>query len=91
MKYKYINVLCSVCFVFQLFDRSGILYGELARFVLRVLGIKIKSRKQIARPHEQLPEPGSRQNQNLIEGPKVAEVATSGAPAGAAWDNVWGQ
>ncbi|KAE8671115.1 hypothetical protein F3Y22_tig00111993pilonHSYRG00028 [Hibiscus syriacus] len=29
----------------QLFDRTGVLYGELARFVLRLLGIKIKPRK----------------------------------------------
>lgn len=26
----------------QLFDRSGLLYGELARFVLRILGIRTK-------------------------------------------------
>lgn len=75
-------------FFFQLFDRSGILYGELARFVLRVLGIKVKSRKPINSPHEKLPGPGSRQN--LIEGPKVAEAATSGTASGATWDNVWG-
>lgn len=70
----------------QLFDRSGVLYGELARFVLRVLGIKTKPRKVNQQPlgPNGLPLPGPHNfpvNQNYIEGPK--------APAGAAWDNVW--
>ena len=29
----------------QLLDRSGLLYGELARFVLRLLGIRTKPKK----------------------------------------------
>ncbi|KAL5703418.1 hypothetical protein ACHQM5_028511 [Ranunculus cassubicifolius] len=69
----------------QLFDRSGMLYGELARFVFRLLGIKTKPRK--VHPggpegyHPQFNGPNG-QGQNYIEGPKSA-------PAGS-WDNVWG-
>lgn len=70
----------------QLFDRTGVLYGELARFVLRVLGIKTKPRKINQPGPPGLPGgPGPHNphgNQNLIEGPKAA-------PSGA-WDNVWG-
>lgn len=76
-------------FVFwQLFDRSGMLYGELARFVFRILGIRTKAKKVHPPPGPNgLPgapgapvPPGS---QNYIEGPKAA-------PNGA-WDGVWGQ
>ncbi|KAK4351635.1 hypothetical protein RND71_030948 [Anisodus tanguticus] len=73
----------------QLFDRSGLLYGELARFVLRLLGVKSKPNKM----HPPGPNghpganvlPGPHQphgNQNLIEGPKAAP--------GAAWNDLWG-
>ncbi|GFY99463.1 peroxin 13 [Actinidia rufa] len=61
----------------QLFDRSGLLYGELARFALRLLGIRTKP-KQVQPPGPHNPRGG----QNFIEGPKVA-------PSGA-WDGVWG-
>jgi len=60
----------------QLLDRSGLLYGELARFVFRLLGIRTKPK----RGHP----PVSRNLQgaeNSIEGPKAA-------PTGA-WDGVW--
>ena len=61
----------------QLFDRSGMLYGELARFVLRILGVRTKPNKL------QPPGPnGPHGPHNQIEGPK-------GAPAGN-WDGVWG-
>ncbi|KAJ8748236.1 hypothetical protein K2173_000644 [Erythroxylum novogranatense] len=67
----------------QLFDRTGMLYGELARFVLRILGIKAKPRKvQGPGRGEPLAPHNPRGNQNYIEGPKAA-------PTGA-WDNVWG-
>lgn len=70
----------------QLFDRSGLLYGELARFVLRILGIKTKP-KQVNQPGPNGPpgphNPHSLQgNQNYIDGPKAV-------PSGG-WDNVWG-
>ncbi|KAL7589400.1 hypothetical protein Lser_V15G39263 [Lactuca serriola] len=59
----------------QLFDRSGLLYGELARFVFRILGVKTKPNKiQPPGPHGQ--------HGQQIEGPKSA-------PAGG-WDGVWG-
>ncbi|XAR60860.1 hypothetical protein NMG60_11034388 [Bertholletia excelsa] len=67
----------------QLFDRSGTLYGELARFVFRLLGIRAKSKRvqppgSSALPKFQNPHGG----QNYFEGPKAA-------PTGA-WDGVWG-
>ena len=68
----------------QLFDRSGVLYGELARFVLRLLGIRTKPKKINPPGPDGLPLPGqhnSSVNQNFIEGTKPA-------PSGS-WDNVW--
>ncbi|KAJ6289475.1 hypothetical protein OIU76_025318 [Salix suchowensis] len=69
----------------QLFDRSGMLYGELARFVLRLLRIKTKPRKVHPHgPHHGLPLPGpegSNANPLYTEGPAPA-------PSGS-WDNVW--
>nr|GMC59633.1 peroxisomal membrane protein 13 [Ipomoea batatas]GME14226.1 peroxisomal membrane protein 13 [Ipomoea batatas]GME16890.1 peroxisomal membrane protein 13 [Ipomoea batatas]GME19203.1 peroxisomal membrane protein 13 [Ipomoea batatas] len=71
----------------QLFDRSGLLYGEvggLARFVLRLLGIKTKPKKVHPPNAEGLPGPQNLHgNQHYIEGPKAA-------PSGA-WDSVWGE
>eukprot|EP00262_Sarcandra_glabra_P008424 TRINITY_DN2194_c1_g1_i1.p1 TRINITY_DN2194_c1_g1~~TRINITY_DN2194_c1_g1_i1.p1 ORF type:complete len:291 (+),score=59.27 TRINITY_DN2194_c1_g1_i1:410-1282(+) len=66
----------------QLFDRSGVLYGELARFVLRLLGVKTKPRKPLQPGPNALPGHHAHgPPQNYIEGPKAA----SGS-----WDNVWG-
>ncbi|CAN8269555.1 unnamed protein product [Cochlearia groenlandica] len=72
----------------QLFDRGGMLYGELARFVLRFLGVRTKPTKMQKQPQgpNGLPLPHQPHgNQNNIEGPKPA--ATGG---GGGWDNVWG-
>ncbi|CAN8269975.1 unnamed protein product [Cochlearia groenlandica] len=72
----------------QLFDRGGMLYGELARFVLRLLGVKTKPRQMQQQPQgpNGLPLPHQPHgNQNFIEGPKAA--ASGG---GGGWDNVWG-
>ncbi|KAI3461766.1 hypothetical protein Pfo_018429 [Paulownia fortunei] len=67
----------------QLFDRSGMLYGELARFVLRLLGIRSKQKKVHPPGVEGLPGPHNTPgSQNYIEGPKAA-------PSGP-WDSVWG-
>ncbi|XP_058097701.1 peroxisomal membrane protein 13 [Magnolia sinica] len=64
----------------QLFDRSGMLYGELARFVLRLLGVKTKPKMHHQPgPPGALPGPDAN-GQNYIEGPKAA----SGS-----WDTVW--
>uniref|UniRef100_A0A6N2LEY1 Uncharacterized protein n=1 Tax=Salix viminalis TaxID=40686 RepID=A0A6N2LEY1_SALVM len=68
----------------QLFDRSGMLYGELARFVLRLLGIRTKPRMVNPQGPNGLPLPGmegTNANPRYIEGPKAA-------PSGS-WDNVW--
>ncbi|XXG68291.1 hypothetical protein AAC387_Pa06g1410 [Persea americana] len=73
----------------QLFDRSGLLYGELARFVLRLLGVKTKPRK----PPQQGPGalPGSNpQGQNYIEGPPGQNYIEGAKGASGSWDNVWG-
>ncbi|RID64248.1 hypothetical protein BRARA_E03195 [Brassica rapa] len=72
----------------QLFDRGGMLYGELARFVLRMLGVRTKPRKMQQQPQgpNGLPLPHQPHgNQNYLEGPKAAA-----APGGGGWDNVWG-
>lgn len=59
------------------------LYGELARFVLRILGVKTKPKKLNPPGMDGLPGPQNGPgNQNFIQGPKSA-------PAGG-WDNVWG-
>lgn len=67
----------------QLFDRTGVLYGELARFVLRLLGIR--PRKIPPRGPNQLPPPpgpsGIDNAKDFIEVPKSA---VSGS-----WDNLW--
>lgn len=63
----------------QLFDRSGLLYGELARFVFRILGIRTTAKQINGLPGPQNPHG----NQNQIEGPK--------AQPGGGWDNVWGE
>ncbi|KAK4782113.1 hypothetical protein SAY86_016215 [Trapa natans] len=69
----------------QLFDRSGMLYGELARFVFGILGIRTKAKKfHPPQGHNGLPgAPMPQSRQNCIEGPKAA-------PNGA-WDGVWGE
>lgn len=62
----------------QLFDRSGMLYGELARFVLRMLGIRTKSKKgKVQGPDTPAFEGPAQQ---FIEAPKGNN----------SWDNVWG-
>ncbi|KAK7312392.1 hypothetical protein VNO77_36207 [Canavalia gladiata] len=68
----------------QLFDRSGLLYGELARFVLRLLGIRTKPKKINPPSPNGLPLPAphnSSVNEDYIGGTKAA-------PSGS-WDNVW--
>ncbi|XP_027354036.1 peroxisomal membrane protein 13-like isoform X2 [Abrus precatorius] len=65
----------------QLFDRSGLLYGELARFVLRLLGIRTKPKKINHPPNPNgLPLPAPH-NEDYIQGTKAA-------PSGS-WDRVW--
>uniref|UniRef100_A0A0D3BA70 Peroxin-13 n=2 Tax=Brassica oleracea var. oleracea TaxID=109376 RepID=A0A0D3BA70_BRAOL len=74
----------------QLFDRGGMLYGELARFVLRMLGVRTKPRKMQQPPQgpNGLPLPHQPHgNQNYIEGPKGGAAPGGG---GGGWDNVWG-
>lgn len=67
----------------QLFDRSGMLYGELARFVLRLLGVRTNPKRVQPPGPNGLPGPHNPGNQNYIEGPKAA-------PPIGNWDGVWG-
>ncbi|XP_027341890.1 peroxisomal membrane protein 13-like [Abrus precatorius] len=69
----------------QLFDRSGLLYGELARFVLRLLGIKTKSKKVNPPGPNGLPLPGPQNSSGDVNYIEAAKAAPSGS-----WDNVWG-
>ncbi|XP_062189479.1 peroxisomal membrane protein 13-like isoform X2 [Phragmites australis] len=62
----------------QLFDRSGMLYGELARFVLRLLGVRRKPKKGSVQGPEAPTFEGP--SQQFIEAPKANNN----------WDNVWG-
>ncbi|KAK9069053.1 hypothetical protein SSX86_013169 [Deinandra increscens subsp. villosa] len=60
----------------QLFDRSGLLYGELARFVFRLLGVRTRPKK--LQNHGPKDPHGP---QNYIEPPKGALTSS--------WDGVW--
>ena len=78
----------TICLISQLFDRGGMLYGELARFVLRMLGVRTKPRKMQQPPQgpNGLPLPHQPHgNQNYIEGPKGGAAPGGG---GGGWDNV---
>ncbi|KAL9233173.1 hypothetical protein vseg_008203 [Gypsophila vaccaria] len=68
----------------QLFDRGGMLYGELARFVLRILGVRRRPRKLPPTGPNGLPLPGpdTQMDHRFIDGPKGASTGS--------WDNVWG-
>ncbi|XP_019178432.1 PREDICTED: peroxisomal membrane protein 13 isoform X2 [Ipomoea nil] len=75
--HMFMTALLQVC------DRSGLLYGELAAFVLRILGVKRRPKKVHHPGAQGLPGPHNPHgNQNFIEGPKAG-------PTGG-WDNVWG-
>ncbi|GJM96840.1 hypothetical protein PR202_ga13709 [Eleusine coracana subsp. coracana] len=64
----------------QLCDRGGMLYGELARFVLRLLGIKTKPKKGGVQ-HGGAPALEG-QGQQFADAPKANNSS---------WDNVWTQ
>lgn len=68
------------------------LYGELARFVLRLLGIKSKPRKlnQVGPDGLPLPGPGGSHHQGFIEGGPGPKAAAASLPPSGNWDNVWG-
>ncbi|PKA45771.1 Peroxisomal membrane protein 13 [Apostasia shenzhenica] len=74
------NLTKQILEILQLFDRSGMLYGELARFVLRLFGIKTKPRQVQHHGPGQLQGP-EKQEQLQLEGPKAH---------GSSWDSVWG-
>lgn len=63
--------------------RAGSLYGELARFVLRLLGYKGKPKEQ----QQMGPPPHGMMGPPRLPGLPAAPGAQPGAPE---WDNVWG-
>ncbi|XP_038985852.1 peroxisomal membrane protein 13-like isoform X2 [Phoenix dactylifera] len=70
----------SMSALLQLFDRSGLLYGELAKFVLRLLGMRTKPGRHYQLGPGELIGPNAKW-QHHIEGPN----STNGS-----WDSVWG-
>ncbi|KAL9248676.1 Peroxisomal membrane protein 13-like protein [Drosera capensis] len=73
----------------QLFDRGGVLYGELARFVFRILGMRTKHRKVPGAGPDGLPLPASSSAADQIYTNEMAVMKGSKATSGGAWDNVW--
>lgn len=65
-----------IVFLLQVFGHSGRLYGELAPFVLRILGFKSMAKRVL--PKERADLPGAPEGGKFIEGPK------------AGWDTYWG-
>nr|XP_019703087.1 peroxisomal membrane protein 13 isoform X8 [Elaeis guineensis] len=68
-------------FIRVLFDRSGLLYGELARFVLKLLGVRTKPGRHYQLGPGELVGPNAK-GQHHVEGPN----STNGS-----WDTVWGE
>eukprot|EP00891_Asterochloris_glomerata_P007235 jgi/Astpho2/7235/Aster-01544 len=80
----------------QLLDRAGSLYGELARFVLRLLGYKPKDKA----PAQHLvpgtegqprPGPGGANLPGLPGSAPQSSVLKAPVQGGSNWDNVWGR
>ncbi|CAM6040313.1 unnamed protein product [Sphagnum compactum] len=63
----------------QLCDRAGVLYGELARFVLRLLGVRSKARTKLASPPVTPSLPGT------------PALPSNMGDASNNWDSVWGK
>lgn len=76
----------------QLLDRAGSLYGELARFIFRMLGIRTKAKEAQMQPNGQKPgaPPGQPRTNPLPGLPGALTHRATPQPAGATnWDNVW--
>lgn len=82
----------------QLFDRAGVLYGEVARFVLRLLGFRSRSTQAAKKAALQRKGEGAAPKSEL--GPHVPQQAPGfptrrlppprpGMPGGGGWDNLW--
>ncbi|CAM8884031.1 unnamed protein product [Rhodiola kirilowii] len=65
----------------QLFDGSGMLYGELARFVMRLVGVRTKPGK-VQQPHG--PPGPENTHVNQVSNEQLKATPTGG------WDSVWG-
>ena len=71
----------------QMLDRLGTLYGELARFVLRLLGFRSKQQKHNQNQMMMTPPPPQlRGQQQHQQPPSAAAIGGRGGP----WDGVWG-
>eukprot|EP00850_Spirogloea_muscicola_P009681 SM000055S18215 [mRNA] locus=s55:29133:30034:- [translate_table: standard] len=72
----------------QLFDRAGVLYGELARFVLKLLGLRARRRKL----HKSMPGMPDL-DAGQVQAPLPSAPAKFALPAAgnskASWDSLW--
>ncbi len=72
--------------------RAGSLYGELARFIFRMLGIRTKAKEAQMQPNGQKPgAPRGQPRINPLPGLPGAPAhrATPQPAGGTNWDNVW--
>lgn len=72
--------------------RAGSLYGELARFIFRMLGIRTKAKEAQMQPNGQKPgAPPGQPRTNPLPGLPGAPIhrATAQPTGGTNWDNVW--
>eukprot|EP00475_Leptophrys_vorax_P022179 TRINITY_DN30180_c0_g1_i1.p2 TRINITY_DN30180_c0_g1~~TRINITY_DN30180_c0_g1_i1.p2 ORF type:complete len:177 (-),score=2.27 TRINITY_DN30180_c0_g1_i1:249-704(-) len=79
----------------QLCDRAGVLYGEVARFVLRLLGFRSRAAartgKKGAAKGQVGPAAGVKATGTRALPPSAASTAAAAGaiPPGAAWDSLW--
>ncbi len=72
--------------------RAGSLYGELARFIFRMLGIRTKAKEAQLQPNGQKPgAPPGQPRTNPLPGLPGAPThrPTPQSAGGTNWDNVW--
>lgn len=70
----------------QLLDRFGSLYGELARFVLRLLGFRPKDKQQQAQHAQQQAAVGTA---GVPSRQPAGRALAPPTPAGSAWEGLW--
>lgn len=74
----------------QLLDRAGSLYGELARFIFRMLGIKTKAREAQMQSGQKPGAPPGQPRTNPLPGlPGAPTHRAPQQPGAGNWDSVW--